>query len=49
MKMTVAYLKACNKLFKRIILEKGIFIKDLTACPVLTNMEEGFGFFFQVT
>ena len=45
MKMTVAYLKACNKLFERGILGKGVFIKDLTACPVLTNMEEGFWFF----
>ena len=45
-KMTVAYLKTFNKLFERGILGKGAFIKDTTAsCPILTNMEEGFGFF----
>ena len=43
-KMTVAYLKACNKLFERGILGKRVFIKNM-ACPIVHNMEEGFKFF----
>ena len=45
MKMKFAYLKACAKLFEKGILGKRTFIKDPTACPELTNMEEGLRFF----
>lgn len=41
---TVAYLKACNQLFERGILGKGVFIKSLSN-PILMNMDEGFMYF----
>ena len=43
-KLTVDYLKACNKIFERGILGKEVFINDVSS-PIVVNMEEGFQFF----
>ena len=40
----VLYLKACNKIFERGILEKKGFIKS-TQSPVLSSIKNGFKFF----
>ena len=40
----VMYLKACNKVFERGILEKKGFIKS-TQSPLLTSIKSGFSFF----
>ena len=41
---TNAYLTACNQLFERGILGKGVYIKS-DSSPILTSMDEGFNFF----
>ena len=41
---TVAYLKACNQIFERGILGKGVYIKSLSN-PILANMDAGFSYF----
>ena len=43
-KMVVQFLKACNKIFERGVLGKGVFIKDISS-PIIQNMDEGFKFF----
>ena len=42
--LTIQFLKACNKMFKRGIIGKQVFVKDVS-CPIIVNMEEGFHFF----
>ena len=43
----VMYLKACNKIFERGILEKKGFIKS-SQSPLLTSIKAGFSFFLRV-
>lgn len=43
---TVEYLKACNAIFERGILGKGVYIKDSDS-PILTSMKTGYKYYTQ--